>query len=117
MSRTKLIIATSTILAVAAAFATDRKPRDASDMTAASVAALEANLGNPEGLEVDEVRVTDDGVACIEYRLKNAEDDMSRGHAVVQGEEVLKSSSDAGRFDKAWSKHCLGPRGGMNSSQ
>ncbi len=83
-----------------------RRPQD-SDATAAAVAALKANLGSDAGLEIDEVRVTDAGVACIEYRVSE-----SRGHAVVQNNEVLKSSSDADRFEKAWNQHCLGPRGG-----
>ncbi|HEU4780504.1 MAG TPA: hypothetical protein VFS58_11535, partial [Steroidobacteraceae bacterium] len=112
MSTTKLVIAASAILLMAAAFAVEHEPGNASDTTSASVAALKANLGNPAGLVIDEVRVTDNGVACIEYRVSK-----SRGHAVVQSNEVLKSSSDSERFDKAWNEHCLGPRGGMTSSQ
>jgi hypothetical protein len=111
MSATKLIIATSAILVVAAAFAVEPAP-SASDITVTSVAALKANLGSPKGLEIDEVRVTDDDIACIEYHVKK-----SRGHAVVNGDEVLKSPSDAERFDEAWNEHCLGPRGGMTSPQ
>ena len=111
MSVTKLILATSAILVVAAALAVEPAP-SASDTTATSVAALKANLGNPKGLEIDEVRVTDDGVACIEYHVSK-----SRGHAVVKDDEVLKSPSDAERFDEVWNKHCLGPRGGMTSPQ
>jgi hypothetical protein len=64
MSTTKLIFATSAILLMAAAIAVERKPREASDVTAASVAALEADLGKPTDLVIDEVRVTDEGVAC-----------------------------------------------------
>jgi hypothetical protein len=107
----KLVIATSAILVVAAALAVEPAP-SASDTTSASVAALKSNLGNPKGLQIDEVRVTDDGVACIEYHVSK-----TRGHAVVQDEEVLKSPSDAERFDEAWNEHCLGPRGGMTSPQ
>lgn len=111
MSLTKLVIATSAILVVAAALAVEPAPSD-SDITVNSVAALKANLDNPKGLEIDEVRVTDDGIACIEYHVSK-----DRGHAVVKGDEVLKSPSDAERFDEAWNKHCLGPRGGMTSPQ
>jgi hypothetical protein len=116
MSATKLIIATSAILAVAATLAAG-EPRKATDITSNSVAALKTNVVNPAGLVVDEVRVTDDGVACIEYRVNSAKDGKSRGHAVVQGDDVLKSTADYNRFDKAWNEHCLGPRGGMTSDQ
>ena len=116
MSTTKLFIATSAILLMAAALAANDEPRGA-DATIASVAALKSNLGNPEGLEVEEVRVTGSGVACIDYRMKNNQGVKSLGHAVVQRDEVLKSSSDYERFEKAWNEHCLGPRGGMTSEQ
>jgi hypothetical protein len=94
-------------LVPAAAFA-------AGDATDASVAALEASLGKSQALEVDEVRITGDGVACIDYRVRDAAGRESRGHAVVQGKDVLRSpADDAQRFEKAWNEHCLGPKGGM----
>ena len=100
MDTMKLIIAASVAsLPLAGALA--------ADATSNAVSALKANLGSNVSLEVDEVRVTQAGVACIEYRVSG-----SRGHAVVQDNEVLKSSSDAERFEKAWNQHCLGPRGG-----
>jgi len=106
MDTMKLIIAASvTLLPVTGALA--------ADATSAAVAKLKANLGDKAGgLEVEEVRVTDAAVACIEYRVSG-----SRGHAVVQGNEVLKSSSDSDRFEKAWNEHCLGPRGGTTSNE
>ena len=79
------------------------------DATSKAVAALKANLGSGVSIEVDEVRVTESGVACIDYR-----NDRNRDHAVVRGDEVLKASSDEKRFEEAWTQHCLGPRGGMN---
>lgn len=109
MSATKLVIATSAILLMAAAISASDGPREGADVTATSVAALKANLGNPAGLAVDQVRVTDAGVACIEYRVSNEQGGKSRGHAVIQGKELLKSSSD--RFEATWNEHCLGPRG------
>jgi hypothetical protein len=87
---------------------------DGTDKTAAAVAALEAKLGNPAGLEIDEVRVTDSGVVCIDYSMRNAEGVKTPGHAVVQGDEVLQASS-GDRFENLWNKHCLGPRGGTTS--
>jgi hypothetical protein len=117
MSTTKLVIATSAILLMAAALAATDEPRATVDATTTSVAALKTNLGNPAGLAIDEVRVTDAGVACIEYRLSNEQGGKSRGHAVVQGNEVLKSSSGDERFQQAWNKHCLGPRGGTTGSE
>jgi hypothetical protein len=115
MTATKLILATSAIMLMAAALAVE--PKSTEDVTDASVATLKASLGNPITLEVDEVRVTDDGVACIEYRLGNPKDARSRGHAVVDDDEILKASVDAERFEAAWTEHCLGPRGGMSSPQ
>jgi len=115
MSVPKLFIATSIILAVAGAIAAGDEPRERSDATSTSVAALRANLGKPAGLEVEEVRVTGAGIACIDYRVSNGQGGKSLGHAVVQGAEVLKSSTDYERFEKSWNEHCLGPRGGTTS--
>jgi hypothetical protein len=116
MSITKLLVATSAILAVAGTIAAGDEPREGSDATSTSVAALRANLGNPAGLEVDEVRVTGAGVACIDYRVGSGQGSKKNiGHAVVQGNEVLKSSSGYESFEKAWNEHCLGPRGGVTS--
>jgi len=117
MDTRKLLIAASfALLPMAGALAADSDVRQGSDATTASVAALKADLKNSAGLEVDEVRVTDAGVACINYRVSNDQGGKSLGHAVVQGEEVLKSSSDYNRFEKAWNEHCLGPRGGNTSA-
>jgi hypothetical protein len=116
MSKTKLVIATSAILIMAAALAANDEPRKSTDATSASVTALKAKLGNPEGLLIDEVRVTEAGVACIDYRVNGAQGSKGLGHAVVQGDEVLKSSSRDKLFEKAWNEHCLGPRGGMTGN-
>ena len=107
-SSKQLIASCAALLAMAGMLA-------AEDATSAAVAALKANLGDPANLEVDEVRVTNIGVACIDYRLGDAAGGKNRGHAVVQGEEVLKSSEGSERFETAWSEHCLGPRGGITS--
>jgi hypothetical protein len=105
-----MLLAAAIALAAAAALAEG-------DATDASVAALRANLGSEGDLEVDEVRITGDGVACIEYRLRAASGKQDRGHAVVRGKDVLRSPSgsgtDAAAFEKAWNEHCLGPKGGM----
>lgn len=111
-TKTMLIASSIVLLPMSDALAADRTACEGSDATAASVAALKGNLGNTAGLEVDEVRVTDGGVACIEYRVSNGQGGKTRGHAVVQGDEVLKSSAGYERFEKAWNEHCLGPRGG-----
>jgi len=102
------VLAHAPLAAVAAG--NDRKIADA---------ALEASLGAPRNVEVDEVRITGDGVACIEYRVQEA-GRQTRGHAVVQGKDVLRSpsgSNDTDRFEKAWREHCLGPHGGITSEQ
>ena len=102
---------------MAAALAANDAPRKDPDATSASITALKANLGDPVGLQIDEVRVTGAGVACIDYRLKGTQGSRSLGHAVVQGDEVLKSSSGDKLFEKAWNEHCLGPRGGMAGNE
>jgi hypothetical protein len=112
-TKTLLIAASVTLLPVTGALAADQ---EGSDATAASVAALKANLRNTGGLQIDEVRLTEAGVACINYRVNNDQGGKSRGHAVVQGDEVLKSSTGFKQFEKAWNEHCLGPRGGNTSS-
>jgi hypothetical protein len=93
----------------------------ADDPTAASIAALQASVGNVP-IDVDEVRITHDGVACIEYRVRGNPGAPARGHAVVRGKDVLRVPSQLGggstqEFEKAWNEHCLGPHGGMASDQ
>jgi hypothetical protein len=112
-----LIVSTIALLPLAGALAADREPREGTDATSAAVAALKANLGNTASFEVDEVRVTQAGVACIDYRVSDGKGGKSPGHAVVQGDEVLKSSSEYERFEKVWNAHCLGPRGGISGGE
>jgi hypothetical protein len=92
----------------------------AGDATDESVATLRASLG-AVAVEVDEVRITGDGVACIDYRVRGAGGGESRGHAVVRGKDVQRSpaapGADAQVFEKAWSDHCLGPKGGTTIDQ
>jgi hypothetical protein len=113
-NRRVLFASSFAILSMAGALAIEGEGPDA---TSASVAALKENLGNPAGLEIDEVRVTDSGVTCIEYRMSDGKGGQSPGHAVVRGNEVLKSPSGDEEFEKAWNAHCLGPRGGISSGE
>jgi len=113
-TRKLLLVACVAFLLIAVALAAD-KDKDTPDQIAAATAALKANLGNAAGLEVNEVRVTDAGVACINYRVGTGSGEKSRGHAVVKDGDVIDSAADGGRFEKAWNAHCLGPRGGMTS--
>lgn len=121
---TKLQLFASTVAALPMAFASPAgalaaglETRESESPTALAVAALKANLGKSTPVEIDEVRVTASGVACIDYRVGNAQGANSVGHAVVQGGEVLKSSADAKRFEEEWNKHCLGPRGGTTGGE
>ncbi len=91
----------------------------AGDATDASIRTLQASLGDVK-LEVDEVRIANDGVACIDYRTRGADGRQDRGHAVVQGNDVVRTpapGSDAKKFEEAWSRHCLGPHGGTTIAQ
>ena len=116
-ARQMLIASTIALLPIAGALAADREPREGTDATSVAVAALKQNLGNTAAVEIDEVRVTQAGVACIDYRVSDGKGGKSPGHAVVQGVEVLKSSSEYERFEKVWNEHCLGPRGGTTSNE
>ena len=111
------IVATVVLLLEAGVIAAGPETREVPDATSASVAVLKANLGNAANVEIDEVRITEGGVACIEYRVSNGSGSKVLGHAVVQGDQVLKSPANGAQFEKAWNDHCLGPRGGMTSDQ
>ena len=113
MDTLKLFVASSVAMVPLIGSTADPGAREGSDRTAAAVAALKGSLGDAANIEVDEVRVTEDGVACIDYRVSDNKGGTGRAHAVIRGDEVLRSDSGNQRFEKAWSDHCLGPRGGM----
>ena len=109
----RLIAPTLVIALCGMAAARDEGPD--TGITTKAVERLEAKLGKSE-IEVEEVRVTDNGVACIDYH--STSNPGKRAHAVLQGERLLISTnSDANDFGKVWSDHCLGPRGGANPNQ
>jgi hypothetical protein len=110
----KRLIAPSLVIAVCGmAAARDQGPD--TEITSKAVARLEAKLGESE-IKVDEVRVTDDGIACMDYH--SISNPGKRAHAVLQGEKLLISTnSDANGFEAAWNDHCLGPRGGTKPAQ
>jgi hypothetical protein len=82
----------------------DKSPASASD--SASVDALRTSLPSTMGFEVDNVRTTDDGVTCINYRVANDLGGETRAQAVVKGDDVLRSTTRSSKFAKAWNKHC-----------
>ena len=77
-----------------------------SDAHAEPVAKLKSRLTNTTGFKVDNVRMTGDGVACIDYRVANESGSQSRAKAVVEGENVLRSTSRNPEFAKAWNSKC-----------
>jgi hypothetical protein len=85
------------------AFAEDRP---AADAAADPVARLKATLSSTVGFEVDDVRMADSGVACIRYRVPNDSGGDSPAQAVVEGDEVLRSTSRSTKFAKAWNSKC-----------
>jgi hypothetical protein len=97
--RTFVLTASLACLPLSAALADDRE--------SASIEALKSSLRNPSGFEVDKVRVTDAGVACITYRVDNDNGGEMRAHAVVEGDKVLRSSIGNTRFEKAWKSKCV----------
>ena len=107
----RLIAPSLVILVCGMAAARDEGPD--TEISTKAVAKLEARLGESE-IQVDEVRVTKDGVACIDFHGTGPA--RKPAHAVVQGEKLLISSnSDKNGFEDAWKEHCLGPRGGATS--
>jgi hypothetical protein len=110
----KRLIAPSLVIAICGiAAARDQGPD--TEITSKAVARLEAKLGESE-IKVDEVRVTDNGVACMDYH--SISNPAKQAHAVLQGDRLLISTnSDANDFGKVWSEHCLGPRGGATPNQ
>jgi len=117
MNTRKLLIALAVVLLPMAALAADPPTSNANDETSAAVATLKSKVGKRGNIDVDEVRVTDSGTACIKYRVSNKLGGSSREHAVVQGDEVIRSTLGNKEFEKAWNDHCLGPRGGMTPAQ
>ena len=106
---------TVSFIALAAAFvpltgalAEDRDPPAGSEATSDSVAALKSSLPSSSGFAVDDVHVTDAGVACISYRVNNDMGGTSRAKAVVEGDKVLRSTSRSPKFQKAWNEKCAG---------
>lgn len=79
-----------------------------SEATSDSVAVLKSSLPNSSGFAVDDVRVTDAGVACISYRVNNDMGGTSRAKAVVEGDKVLRSTSRSPKFQRAWNEKCAG---------
>jgi hypothetical protein len=113
MDTLKLLIASSVAFVPLIGSTADRGAREASDRTDAAVAALKGSFEKTTRIEVEEVRVTEDGVVCIDYHMLDDPNGIGRAHAVVQGDEVLRSTTASPRFEEAWTDHCLGPRGGM----
>jgi hypothetical protein len=112
----KRLVAPSLVI-VLCGMAAARDEGPANEVTAKAIAKLEAKLGKSE-FEVDEVRVTEKGVACVDYHgVGNSSG--KQAHAVLVGEELLISTSgdQPKKFEKAWSDHCLGPRGGATPNQ
>ncbi len=71
------------------------------------VETLKSSLKSTMGFKVDNVRVTDDGTACISYRVNNDKGGVSSAKAVVQGAKVLRSTSGQSDFAKAWNSKCV----------
>lgn len=115
MRNMKRLIAPSLVIVICG-MAAAREQGPGAEVTSKAIAKLEARLGESE-IEVDEVRVTDAGIACIDYHSTSPGN--RQAHAVLQGEELLISTSadHKKRFEKAWSEHCLGPRGGATPNQ
>jgi hypothetical protein len=67
---------------------------------------LESKLPSTLGFQVEHMVITDDGVACINYRVANGNGGESHEHAVVRGDDVLRSTPGNSQFEKAWNRKC-----------
>jgi hypothetical protein len=108
------LIAPSLVIALCG-MAAARDDGPDTEATHKAVAALEEKLGKSQ-VAVDEVRITQDGIACIDFHGTEGTSGR-KAHAVMLGEKLLVSTSadHARQFEKAWNEHCLGPRGGTTS--
>jgi hypothetical protein len=73
-----------------------------------AVNTLKSSLQSTTGFEVDNVRTTTAGVACISYRVSNDMGGETEAKAVVEGDKVLRSTSRDNKFAKAWNSKCAG---------
>jgi hypothetical protein len=113
MRRVTWWLAASPIVLVAlAGFMTEgAEARARHNLAYASVASLKANIGSRRNLEFDDVRVTDAGATCIQYRARDQAGGVSHGQAVVHGSEVAQRDArhgEDGKFEKEWNRQCLG---------
>jgi hypothetical protein len=113
MDTLKRIIA-SAVVVVPMSIAFAETPTS-SDASAAAVEKLKSSVKG--GVEVENVRMSDDGVACIQYRGPNYAGSMTNAYAVVQGDKVYKSSIGNKRFEEAWNEHCAGNRDSSKSEE
>lgn len=105
----RLIALPLAFVPLAAAMAEDRT---APDENSDAVVALKASLQSTRGFEVDSVRTTDSGVACITYRVPNDSGGETHAQAVVEGDKVLRSTTRNSKFAKAWNSKCAASGGG-----
>ena len=82
----------------------------AEDSKSDAVEKLKSSLPSTRGFEVDTMREVGDGVTCISYRVSNDNGGQSRAHAVVQGDDVQRSTTGNRQFEKAWNSKCAGSK-------
>ncbi len=99
----RLAVLSAALAASALAFGADAENSEA-------VQALKSSIGNVAGFEVDTVRMGDEGVTCIVYRVNNDRGGETKAHAVVDGEKVLRSTSRSKDFENAWNDKCAGAK-------
>lgn len=103
----RLIASAVVVIPLSVAFA---ETPAGSDASAAAVETLRSSLGGKGAINVDNVHMTDNGVACIDYRGPNNSGGTSKAKAVVQGDKVYRSGIGNKRFEQAWNEHCAGAR-------
>lgn len=103
----RLLLALPLTLALSAgAFANDSD----SNANSGAVEKLKSSLPNINGFEVLDTRDGGEGTTCITYQVSNDKNGMSKSHAVVQGDKVLRETTGNTRFAKEWNSKCVASR-------
>ena len=68
---------------------------------------LKAKLPSVLGFQVENMRTTTDGTACISYHVDNGNGGVYDEKAVLDGDKVEHSTTGNTRFANAWNSKCV----------
>jgi len=114
MHKSIRFIATPLALAFAAGALANEMPTTSSAAADSAVEALKSSLKGETGFQVDKVHMTDNGVACIKYRVAGDKGQDMHAQAVVDSGKVLRSTTRSTEFANAWNSKCAGKKTASN---